>query len=662
MAPPRVNPPRLLAAGVYDKDPALQPVNTPKHSGGTARPPPQRRDCTPKGRGLTSAAAPVGRPAAGGIRRTELGQIRELPDGVVERIAAGEVVERPASIVRELIDNALDAGATRVDVELGDGGRALIAVADDGHGMDGEDARLAFARHATSKLRSAAELDAVATLGFRGEALAAIASVARVELVSRRKQDKDATRVVLDHGREVIDELGARAPGTTVSVTQLFAGVPARRKFMKSAPTELDHCTRAVHRAALARPDVAFRARHADRDLLTIAVTDDVGARVAEILGSRWGRSLLEIHDAVGEYGIAAWIGRSDLHRPTSAAVQLFVNRRPVRDGFLIRAVADAFRHRVPAGRYPIAVVYLELPRGEVDVNVHPAKSEVRFHRPREIRALVVGALSRALAGTDAVPSLASMSPTRAGAGPAGSGAVREGIRTGFGRAGAPPFGELSGSSAQGRARSPEPAPGRTDHGPDEAGFERSIEALAQYNDCFIVARDADGLLIVDQHVAHERLLFERLVEQTGRGALARQALLFPTPVELDPRESELLSRHAQEVERIGYAWEPFGPNTVSVREVPAILGERASADSLTRVLEALAEDERSGPEALFRRLLATVACHSAVRKGMRLTREKMDYILQGLVSCEIPTHCPHGRVISLRVDLGPLEREFGRG
>jgi DNA mismatch repair protein MutL len=584
-----------------------------------------------------------------------MGNIRVLPQTVADRIAAGEVVERPASVVRELLDNALDAGAARLELDLEDGGRALVALADDGCGMGRDDALLAFERHATSKIRSGDDLDAVRTLGFRGEALAAIGAVAHVTLLTRPAEQEAGTRVVLERGRLSACDPASRARGTTLRVRDLFGGIPARRKFLKSAGTELDHCLRAARRAALARPDVGLRVRHDGRRVLDLPGVEDAGERVRALLGDRWGSNLLPVSGEALGMQLWGWVGRSDVHRPTREGIQLLVNRRPVRDPFLLRAVTDAFRNTLPPGRFPVAVVFLDLPPDEVDVNVHPAKLEVRFHRLREVRGLVTGAIAGALGGRAAMPWLGGAAPPHAGHG-AG---VAPGPQTARPR---PPTGLFDAALAADRAdeavrvatagwASPPPAPAAS-------GRPR---ALAQLRDCYIVAEDDRGLLIVDQHVAHERLLYERLLAQAERGPLPRQAALFPAALEVGPERCEQALAAADLLLCCGFRVESFGTDTIKVSEVPAVMDRQAGPEAVVAVLERLAAGERNPTEPMLHRLLATVACHTAVRKGMPLNREKMDYILGGLEACEAPHHCPHGRVVSLRVDLSALDRNFER-
>lgn len=580
-------------------------------------------------------------------------RIRILAPEVADRIAAGEVVERPASVVRELLDNAIDAEAGRVSIEVRGGGIEQITVADDGVGLDPEDAALAFERHATSKIRNGDDLERIATLGFRGEALAAIAAVARVEMLTRAVGSEEATRVVVDHGRRERVEPAARAPGTTVRVDSLFGAIPARRKFLKAPGTELEHVRRAVQRVALARPEIGFRLSQDGKSVLALPPDEAGDARVRSVVGKRVGDALVRVSEDAGAYSVHAWVGRWDVHRHDREGIQVFVNRRPVRDPLLMRVVTDAYRPMLPSRRFPVVVAFVELPEEEVDVNVHPAKSEVRFHRPREVRAVVAAALGRALGTRSATPGL-------------GGGAVPR--REGSGA------GELEWVSRPGpaeRSGTKEPLPWEA--GPEgeslsavavstfqPTGEERAPRALAQYRDTFILAEDERGLLIVDQHVAHERILYEQLAGARDERP-ARQALLRGEVLELDRRQLDLLAEHRDLVERLGFRWEPFGDEAVMLREVPAVAGRTADPDTVQAVLERLDAGSTAGAQDLFDHLLATLACHSAVRKGDRLSFEKMNFLLQGLGKCEVPSHCPHGRRIAMRVDLSLLNRQFDR-
>ncbi len=588
-----------------------------------------------------------------------MAQIRVLPPQIADQIAAGEVVERPASVLRELLDNALDAEATRIEAEIASGGIELIRISDDGLGMERDDAVMAFERHATSKIHSSDDLHNILTLGFRGEALAAISAVSRLELVTVPAIG-DGTRVVLDQGRLMTVEPVSRARGTSLSVTNLFVAIPARRKFLKTPATELDHCLRVIQRAALANPGIGFRLRQAERVLLDAPSGADPGGRVGDVLGSKWARGLVPVDADGGSMRLHGFAARSDLHRFDREGIHIFVNRRPVRDPMLMRAVQDGFRNLLPSGAFPVVVLYLELPPSEVDVNVHPAKSEVRFFQAQQVRAMVVAALRRALGSWAAVPALSSgyqpsMRDSPSALRPSDL-VAPESPRIDFLVSSSPPGNRIPYGDVI--AQNPTE---------DEAGeAQRSVShngllALAQHADCYIVAQDQDGLLIVDQHVAHERLLFEELCKMADSGPLPRQLLLFPVTLELAPAIEELALRRSDVIEKLGFGVEPLGGGTLMIREVPSVLGRSAPADAVLRVFDRLEREASAGAETLFNHALATVACHTAVRKGMKLGLPQMNYILSGLHACEAPTHCPHGRVVSLRLTPEYLERSFGR-
>ncbi len=585
-----------------------------------------------------------------------MGRIKVLEQAVADRIAAGEVVERPASVLRELLDNALDAGANKVEISLAGGGRELVRVSDDGCGMGRDDALLAFERHATSKIRVGEDLERIATLGFRGEALAATAAVSRVELLSAEDDSGRATRVLIEQGRLLRVDPASRARGTTVGVMDLFAGIPARRKFLKTPATELDHCLKAVRRAAMARPEVGFRLRQAERTLLALPEGQQPAERIAGIVGAAAARRLVEVQRQVGALALRAWAGPADLARASRDGVHLFLNARPVRDPLLVRAVLDVYRPMLPSGRFPVVVVWLEVPPEEVDVNVHPAKSEVRFHRPGQIRALIIGGLQQALASRAAIPSFGR---EQFGVGgdrfePAAIGAVGP-------AAVAPPVREESASTSPAPTVADEGEPTCADGQGQGALVSDAPRALAQFRNTFIVAEDARGLLIVDQHVAHERLLYEQLSRQAAAGPLPRQGLMFPRPLELGPRELELAAEQGEVLERLGFRFDLFGETSLIVREVPAVFGEQARPEALADLLARFDRGDAAAPVDLFDHLLATVACHAAVKKGYPLGPEKMNYLLGGLEACECPSHCPHGRVISLRIDLSSLNSRFER-
>jgi DNA mismatch repair protein MutL len=591
-----------------------------------------------------------------------MGRIRVLPDSVADRIAAGEVVERPASVVKELVENALDAGARSVAVTIEKGGRRLVAVEDDGTGMDRDDALLALERHATSKLSRAEDLARVASLGFRGEALPSIASVSQLTLLTAGDQSGEGCRVVVHGGTIRKVEPAARPRGTTLEVRNLFFNTPARRKFLRSEATETQRIVEFLTNIALSRPGVRFELRSPSRSLLSAPPVRDMRERVGQIFGGELVERLLPVAGAAGETRVEGLVAPPDESRSTRGGQHVWVNGRILRDRTVMHALSEAYAEVLPRGRHPVVFLQLTLPAELLDVNVHPAKTEVRFVRGREVHDLVRDRIREALRGSGAL----SRAP---GAWTDGEGrevrlgeAVGRFLSGGAGKpAGAtpPPLFEPSrggwtrSGHAVGRGEA-EPAVGAEEPG--------AVHALAQYRNCYIVARDASGLLLVDQHVAHERVLFEKLMAAGAAGEAPRQKLLFQVQVELPPAQALALKESREELERLGLGVEDFGGETVVVREIPGGSRPEEAARLVADVAAALAEGEGPGrPEEARRRAAATTACHAAVKINDPLTLEKMDYILEELFRCRTPTHCPHGRPIVLRITLEEIERAFGR-
>jgi DNA mismatch repair protein MutL len=602
-------------------------------------------------------AAPRWRPAwkrvqewrtAGGF----VARIRVLDDHLVNRIAAGEVIERPASIVKELVENSLDAGAGRIEVRVEDGGRRRIVVSDDGHGMERDDALLALERHATSKLRAFEDLDAIATLGFRGEALPSIAAISRFVLRSAAR-DGYATEVEVRAGRigAVREQAGPR--GTTVEVGGIFFNVPARRKFLKAAATELAHVVRTVSHYALAHPSIGFLLDHDGRKLIDAPKAGDRSERIAQIHGSEFARKLMPFaneHDGIRVSGFAG--------RPVDAgtrrdAQHVFVNGRLVQDRVLGHAIAAAFGNTVARGLYPAVIVFVELDPSRVDVNVHPQKTEVRFERSSSVHEAVKMAVASALSHETAVPSLAELR------GPVGADDARALVAAALTRYA--DVAEPAGSSY--RTRDDAPARSLLDDESPAVDPGRRAVPLAQYKDSYIVAKDRDGLLIVDQHVAHERVLFERYLAEAERGEVHVQRLLFPRTLELPADEVVVLESEAGEFARLGFILEPFGGNAVKLDGVPAFAKD-VPPDRLVRELLGEAARTRSaasGVADLRRRLVTSASCQAAIKVNYPLTHEGMQRLLDDLFLTENPTTCPHGRPIIFRLPLEEIERAFRR-
>jgi DNA mismatch repair protein MutL len=594
-------------------------------------------------------------------------RIHVLPPGLVNQIAAGEVVERPASVVKELVENALDAGARAIAIDIEEGGLALVRVADDGSGMDREDARLALERHATSKLRDAEGLSAIATMGFRGEALPAIASVSRFRLDTAAGDDGAGTRVVIEGGavREAGD--AARPRGTTVEVRDLFFNTPARRKFMRAAPTEAGHVTEAVVRLALARPDVGFTLRSGGRAVLGARAGDGLAERAAQALGREAHRHLVPVDAARGEVRVHGVVCSPDHSEATARALYLFVNGRWVRDRGAAHAVLRGFAGSLPAGRHPAGVLFVELPLSRVDVNVHPQKHEVRFAEAREVYDAVFHAIAATLRtapwlGRGGRAEAAAGASPGAGEGPHAPVAAEEaGAFLAWARASHPP---LSSETFDFRMRPsdfgtapPAPEPART------PAYFGSLRYVGQHARTYLLCEAPGGtLVVVDQHASHERLLFHRLREAFRSRALPVQPFLLPQVVALPAAAARVLEGSVDELRRVGLEVEPFGGDSFAVKGAPAALGGADMEALLGDLASQLAEVERgSALDEAYHDLLATMACHSAVRANQDLSPEEARALLDGLDAIDFKARCPHGRPVVLELPLAELERRVGR-
>ena len=590
--------------------------------------------------------------------------IRQLPPNLVNRIAAGEVVERPASVVKELIENAIDAGARRIEVATAGGGLRLIRVADDGSGMDRSDLALAVERHATSKL-AGDDLTSIMTLGFRGEALPSIGAVARLSIASRAAGAGDAYEIAVDASRKSKLKPSALSAGTRVEVRDLFYATPARLKFMKSERVENAAIAEMVKRLALARPDIAFALTTEERTAFRLescppGLLEHGLARLGRILGPDFVKDALPVRAERGNVSLEGFAGLPTLHRPNGLQLHLVVNGRPVRDKLLAGTVRAAYGDLLPQGRYPMLALFLSLPPDEVDVNVHPAKTELRFRDPNGVRSLIIGALRETLgaAGHRATASLSQATlgrmalPSGRGPRPARFGAHALGLAE---RAQAPlsplaePSADTRGSIAEDDARGAYPLGA----------------ARAQINDTFIIAATEDALVIVDQHAAHERLVYERLKRTFANGGISRQLLLIPEVVDLDGEAAASLCAAAADLERLGLVVEPFGPASVLVREVPSLLGTCDVKGLLADLAAELAETEDEGETRLLAgrldHVLSTMACHGSVRAGRRLNPEEMNALLRDMESTPFTGQCNHGRPTHIELKLADIEKLFSR-
>jgi len=604
--------------------------------------------------------------------------VRQLSEAIVNRIAAGEVVERPASVVKELVENALDAGASRIDVLTDGGGRRLIRVADDGEGMTRADLALAVDRHATSKLDDE-DLIAIRTLGFRGEALPSIGSVARLAIATRHQREPHAWSIEVGAGVKSEVKPAALGEGTRVEVRDLFYATPARLKFLKLDRTEAEAVREVVRRLAMSRPDVAFALAGEERAPVTFAATLPGATgrltRLGDVLGADFRANAVAIAAEREGITVEGFAALPTLTRANALGQYLFVNGRPVRDKVLIGAVRAAYADYLPRDRHPLVALFVTLDAREVDVNVHPAKTEVRFRNAGLVRALIVHALKQALAreGTRAATTGGSAtiaafrwdwrgSPARTG-NPRRVPAFMRG--SGFAEAAQAAFDVGTPAAALDTSCEAEVI-AETDAGfapPAADAVDHPLGAArAQVHDTYIVAQTRDGLVIVDQHAAHERIVYEKLKAVIDKSGVARQILLIPDIVELDEADVERLLAHAEELARYGVVLESFGPGAVALRETPALLGEIDGAGLVRDLAEHISEWDEALP--LERRLMhvaATMACHGSVRAGRRLKPQEMNALLREMEVTPNSGQCNHGRPTYVELKLTDIERLFGR-
>jgi DNA mismatch repair protein MutL len=566
-------------------------------------------------------------------------KIQVLPDSVARKIAAGEVIERPVSVVKELVENSLDAGAGRVVVELDQGGRRRIAVTDDGEGMAREDVLVAFQPHATSKIRGEEDLLRISTLGFRGEALPSIAAVSEVELWTCRRGETVGTHLRMEGGKPVLAEDVGTAVGCRIEVRELFAPTPARRKFLKAPATEAGHVAQLVGRFALARPDIGFELRQETRDTLSLP-PGTRRERIRRVLGGEIETEMRPV-EFEGPLRLSGFVTHPHSSFANSRSMLFFVNGRLVRDRLLQHAILAAYATLLPQGRYPAAVLFLDLPPEQVDVNVHPAKLEVRFRDSQAvhdaIRRTVRDALRSVPAGAPLVAAESSPAyPPDAGLPPAPSGEAR--LR-------------LVSAAAGG-----EPLPF------EAAGLFSSLRVVGQVFDGYVVCEGDGEVVLIDQHAAHERVAFERLRSARQRGRVESQTMLVAQPIEVGAGEAELLVAAVEDLAVCGLDLEPFGERTVLVRAVPALLPPEAIAPLVRAIASDLGEVERSRAlEARTESVLATIACHSVVRVGQKLSESEMRGLLSAMDSIDLSSNCPHGRPVARRMPRSELERRFGR-
>ena len=658
-----------------------------------------------------------------------MSRIRILAENVANKIAAGEVVERPASVVKELLENALDAGARSIRIETESGGKRMIRVIDDGTGMNHDDALLAFERHATSKLRTADDLLSISTLGFRGEALPSIASISRLLLETRSAEDEQGTRVEFAGGKLIGVKPAGFPAGTSISVADIFYCVPARRKFLKSETTELGHIASLVTHYALAHPDCQFLLKTPTQEILNCTPVEKLSERVYQIFGRQALDELTEITPTEGPVRsaiteppleaeeraatlrVTGFTSRPEVQRTNRNGIYIFVNRRLVRDRLLLHAIGEAYRNIMPPGVFPFVLLFLDLPYEEVDVNVHPAKIEVRFRHPQFVHDFTRDALRLALSHARPIPGFpaaraaaaagersagglssssssgsmegyAPMPDAKAFPGPPRAeipnslGSSSTGVAEGFELSGAPDrpvpqrlqFGTGNGSDfsdptrealvAESASVTPANAPGTLPR-PDQIV---DLKPLGQVSSSFIVAVNSEGLWIIDQHVAHERVLFEQHLRARREGELGGQRMLVPLIVELNPRQLVILEQIGDELRANGFEAELMGARSVAIQAAPAGISSGDAEKLLYEILDGIArENQAISIDSLQAKIAASTSCHAAIKVNTPLDHTKMEWLLGELAKTEYPMSCPHGRPIVLRYSVREIERAFKR-
>ncbi len=661
-----------------------------------------------------------------------MNKIRVLSDNLANQIAAGEVVERPASVIKELVENSIDAGASRIKIEIELGGRRLMRISDDGEGMARDDAILCFERHATSKIRELDDLGRIVTLGFRGEALASIASVARVELLTNTDADKPATRVVIEGGRLLDVKDAARPVGTTITVRDLFFNTPARRKFMRSEATENYHITLIATHYALAHPDIAFTLMNNGRETISAAPAKDLKERAFQIFGSSLMESLIPVsggRDHVAR--VSGFISAPRERRTNRDSQYFFVNHRFVRDKTIAEGLREGFRSVLPNGVYPVAFLFLDLPPEEIDVNVHPAKTEIRFRRSEAVKDVIGESVRMSLAQAGFLTEDetrterldAFMSPTeRSSEPPLADGATSFGPGTAFAGGGAPieqtddvskdtmgkelateePPSGLFGDALVNIAPASlvfeqiaetrrifdhetitaieEPPPARSARSENRAlppvdSAERivstaeidevrysKIRPIAQLHDSFIIAVDDEGMLLIDQHVAHERILFDKYRKQETDRPIESQNLLLPETVDLTPAQAEAFQLVEADLASLGFGTMRLSGRTIAIKSIPTDLPASEARNLFSEILDTVELESRGSAKSSLRDdIAASLACKAAVKINMSLSPEKMQWLIDRLLVTSSPTTCPHGRPVILRLTMKDIERGFQR-
>ncbi len=641
-----------------------------------------------------------------------MGRIKILPDAIANKIAAGEVIERPASVVKELLENSLDADADDLRIDIEAGGRKLIRISDNGTGMLRDDALLAFERHATSKLRTADDLFAIATLGFRGEALPSVASVSRLELTTRSREEATGTRIEIAGAKMIRCDEFAREPGTTISIRDLFYNVPARRKFLRSEQTEISHIASLVTHYSLAHADKSFELTHMGQRLLFVTPVESMKERVFQVFGSKILADLIEVPETIHEeFRLSGFVSNPQVQKLNRNSIYLFVNGRLIRDKVLLHALTAAYHNLMPPQSFPFVLIFLDCAPEEIDVNVHPSKTEIRFQNGSLVHNFVRDSIRELLMKSRPASSIPLPQQPQAGVDMPLS-EYSQALQSGNFPLPSQPrlVMPVSGDEAAiplisvNPVSSPTSHPVNTDlsslssdleilemkteslvstssgvrlpvpdtHGPLPAGewqvehpsldVLRDLRPLGQLQESFIIAAGRDGLWIIDQHVAHERILFEQVLKRRAAGTIEKQQLLMPMVIPLTVGQQIEYARIADELAAVGFETEPFGQRTLAIKAAPAGLNTGEIERVILEILE-ITEGElrKASVDDLRRGVAASVACRAAIKINMRLDMTKMEWLLAELAKTEFPTSCPHGRPIALRYSMRDILKGFHR-
>jgi DNA mismatch repair protein MutL len=592
-----------------------------------------------------------------------MGRIRLLPDTVASQVAAGEVVERPASVVKELVENSIDAGAREIEVLIRRGGISLVRVIDDGCGMDRDDALLSLERHATSKIRFAADLQAVATLGFRGEALPSIASVSRFRLTTREPHAIAGTEIIVNGGKIDIVRDSGEAPGTQVEVRSLFYNLPARRKFLRSENTESRNIEHQIHLQAIGHPQIAFTLLREDRLVFQLPVTETLSDRIRDLYGAELLERLIQLDgNASGKIQITGFIGQAGLSRQTRAQQLIFVNGRAIESGLITAAIREGYHTALMKGQYPVTFLFLNLDPAAVDVNVHPAKRDVRFRDPSAVREAIVHSVQQTLergrtkwqekfrapiAPLSSAPDKVTVDLKLRSEVTSPDASQRE-------------LPAVAGFVAPGPLLKPHEVSSQTSIKPDSN--PQQFQIIGVLNKLYVLMENVNGLVLVDQHAAHERILFEELRRRMEEEGVPAQKLLLPHTFDLPPRDADWVERNMSILQKMGIGIESFGPNTFKIDSLPAFLNASNPTQFMRKVIDDLKNaSTSSSPMRLGEEIIAKTVCRHAVKANDPLRYPEVEKLIRDLLDCEMPYCCPHGRPTMIQISLTELEKKFGR-